>query len=925
MTDNINTRFIVNDKEISASVPPDMSLMRFLRDWLKLTGTKNGCASGHCGACTVIIDGKATRACLVKMSKIKAETRVETIEGLTKDGKLHPIQYCFIEYGAVQCGYCTPGMIMMAKALLDKNPQPTDDEIKEAMEKTRNLCRCTGYINIIKAVRAAGEMMAKGVRTPTFGAEGNEVRSTQLMTPALEKVTGTAKYGGDIFMEHMLFGKLLWSAHPHAKILNIDTSEAEAMPGVACVVTAKDIKGKNATGNLFRDQKAIAFDEVFYIGDSLASVFAESEEIAAEAVKKIKVDYQVLPAVFSPQEAAKPDAPQIHEKGNLCHHAHIERGDVDEAFKQCAVVIDRDYRTPFIEHGFIEPESGVSTIDEQGVITLHFHTQTVFDVRDQLRDILAMPEDKIHVVQIYQGGSFGGKEDPIFEVHLALGVLKTKRPCKIVLTREESLRVHMKRHPTWIHYKTGADKSGHVLAVDMKVTTDSGCYISLSIDVLENMLTFGAGPYFVPNIRLDGESWFTNNVLCGAMRGFGVNQIAFGLEQNMDDMARALKIDPFMFRIINGLDTGLLLATDHVMEKGMAAEKQTVEAAREAFKKLKLPKPSGPSKRIGWGVASAVKNVGYGHGVPETAGTIIELDSNGDITVKVTHHEYGQGSHAGELKLVANELGVPVDRIKIIGPDTFQTVPTGPTTASRQTFLTGTATVITARALKDDLFSRAAEIIDVPPDQLKFEGNAIVDPKSGKRVQLSKLGDKFVYKRIYEAPKTMPFLEGEKSHYGKPDFKSRMTHYAYSFNTQVAVVEVDVNTGEVKVLQVISANDVGKALNYAIIEGQVHGGVMQGIGFALKEEYVIENGWNLTDSLHKVNLPTASDVPEIIPVIVEVPHPFMPVGVKGFAEAPSMATCPAVMNAIYDAVGVRITSLPAKKEKVLAALMNKGM
>jgi len=356
----------------------------------------------------------------------------------------------------------------------------------------------------------------------------------------------------------------------------------------------------------------------------------------------------------------------------------------------------------------------------------------------------------------------------------------------------------------------------------------------------------------------------------------------------------------------------------------MAAEKETVVAAREAFEKLELPKPSEPNKRIGWGVASAVKNVGFGHGVPESAGTIIELDSAGNITLKVSHHEYGQGGLAGEAKLVVDELGVPFDRIKVVGPDTFQTVKTGPTTASRQTFLTGTATVMTARALKAELFGRAAEIIDVSPEDLRLEGDAIVAPESGKQVKLSQLGEKFVFKKVYTPPQTMPFLEDEKSHYGEPDFKSRMTHYAYAFNTQVAVVEVDVVTGEVKVLTVISANDVGKALNPPIIEGQIHGGVMQGIGSALKEEFVIKEGWNQSDSLHKVHLPMVEDMPEIIPVVVEVPHPFMPVGVKGFAEAPSMATCPAVMNAIYDAVGVRITSLPAKKEKVLAASKEKN-
>ncbi len=918
--------FFVNGKEVSAEVDPSMSLMTYLREKMDLIGIKNGCNSGHCGACMVVIDGKATRSCLVRMGKLKPGSRVETIEGLAKGDELHPLQTMFIKHGAVQCGYCTPGMIMSAKALLDENPIRTDAEIRDHLTKNRNTCRCTGYINIIKAIQEAGEIMAGRKKAEPLGPEGMEVQSTQLRQDAIAAVTGQRRYAGDMKLDNMLHGKVLWSEHPHAEVLSVDASEALAMPGVATVVTAWDIQGINRAGVIAanRDQTAIAGNgqKARYIGDSVAAVFAETPEIAEEALKKIKVEYKVLPAVFSPEEAALPNAPKVHEKGNLMHHSHIERGDVEAAFKQCAVISEHRYTTQMIEHGFMEPEAGIAYPSEGGGVTILYGTQTAFDDRSQVAEITALPEDKVRVIQVPQGGSFGGKEDLIFHQHLALGALKTKRPVKIVLTREESLRVHVKRHGSVMDIKTGADRDGYILALDFNVVLDTGAYMSLGFDVLENFVVFAGGPYYIPNVRIDGKAWYTNNVLAGAMRGFGVNQVAFGLEQNVDEMARALKMDPYEFRLINGLVAGKPTVADHVLEEGIPGHNETVIAAREAMKKVVIPAPSGPTKKIGVGVASAVKNIGFGHDIPESAGTTVELDKDGNVTLFVSHHEYGQGGHAGQVKLAVNELGIPVDRFKVVGPDTAITYPTGPTTASRQTYLTGNATVGACKKLKEDLFHRAAEVLNEPPDTLQFKDDMIVAPASGKSMKLSQLGEKFTYEHVHTTPRTAALQPaGERSRYGEPGFESRMTHWCYAYGTQVAVVEVDTETGEVKVLKVIAAADVGKLLNWKIFEGQVQGAVVQGIGFALSEEYLVEKGINLTNNLHKVGLPSANDAPlELRVELVEVPHPWGPQGVKGFAEAPSLPTAGAIANAIYDAIGVRVYDLPAKKNKVLAAL-----
>lgn len=914
----IQIAFTLNGKELSVEVPETKTLLRFLRDDLRMTGTKNGCSTGHCGACTVIMNGKAVRSCITRMSRVNGAV-IETIENLEQNGILHPIQQAFIDTGATQCGFCTPGMIMSSKALLSENPLPSAEEIKTHLTKNKNTCRCTGYIKIIEAIQLAASRMKSG-ESQKKSYTGKEIIHSQKFETARENVTAKTLYGNDMFFENMVHGRILWSAHPHAKILSIDTSEAEALPGVAAVVTAKDIPGKNQCGLIIRDQPAIAADRVRYIGDSLAAVFAETVEIADDALGKIKVEYEVLPAIFSPEDAARPDAPKLHEKGNLLHRAVIERGDVNTAFEACEAIVEEDYSTPAIEHGFMEPESGIGLINEDGVIEIRIGSQTVFDDRTQLSEILAIPEEKIRVIQNPIGGAFGGKEDMILQQFLALGAIKTKRPVKMVLTREESLRVHVKRHPARMHFKTGADASGHVLALEAKIVLDTGIYCSLGMDVLENTVVFGAGPYYVPNLKILGEAWYTNNVPSGAMRGFGVNQIAFALEQNMDAMAEKLNLNPFQFRLINGLDVGLPSASDHVMTPGVVSIKETIQAAWDAFKKVQIPEPS-PGKKIGVGVASAVKNIGYGHGIPESAGAIVELNTEGDILIRHSQHEYGQGARVGLMKLAINELQVPSERIAIYGPDTALTPPTGPTTASRQTYLTGKALVIACQALNDEVKSRAADHLGVPPEKLKIQGNKVIDPESGAEVELKTLGNKFVVEKTYIPQQTVQMHEvGHPSEFGSASFRSMVTHYCYAYNTQVAIVEVDEATGEVNVLKVISANDVGKALNYDAIVGQIQGGVMMGLGFALSEHFLVENGINLTNTLGKCRLPSAAMAPEIIPVIVEVPHPDGPEGVKGFAEAPSLATAPAILNAIHNAVGIRIMELPADRERVKAAM-----
>ena len=923
MSENsIEIQFRLNGKDVFVCTKPEVTLLKCLREQLSLTGTKNGCSAGHCGTCTVIMDGKATRACLVKMKRVGGKT-IETIEGLGRNGMLHPLQYAFIEHGAVQCGFCTPGMIMSAKTILDQTLEPTAEDIKAALTKNRNMCRCTGYVNIIKAIQAAGEMIREGKPTPELTGNRERFVYTNMTEDAIKHVTGQMVFGDDKKIDGMLYGKLLWSEHPHAEILNIDISEAEQVTGVVAVITADDIPGENLVGFTYLDQPAIQGERVRTYGDSLASVFAETEASAEEAVKKIKVTYRPLLGIFSPEDAANPDLPKLYDDGNLCSHHVIERGDLDSAFKDCAVVIEEKYFTPSIAHGFLEPESGLAYPNEDGGVTVEAGSQNVFGDQNQLVNLLRMPPEKVRVIQLPTGGGFGGRQDPIIHWHLALGALRTRRPVKIVLTRTESLRANAKRHPAWMTYKAGVNNEGQLLAFEADCTIDTGAYTSSGISVARTILTFAAGAYYVPNLKVEVHNWYTNNGFNGAMRGFGTNQVAFAMELHMDQLARAIDMDPMEFRLLNALDVGLPTATDHVLQEGVISFKETIEAAKEALNAYPVPESSG-SKKIGIGVAGMVKSAGYGQDIPEEAGVILDLDQTGRVTLRVSQHNIGQGAFTGLAQIVAWELGVSPDRISVIGPDTSQTLPTGSTNAQRQTFISGNAAVQACQEMKEELFNRAAEIIDLEPDCFYLDGDRIANTINTETVPLSQLGKRFVTETMVGAPKTVPIQDGQRSKYGTPEFESVDTNYCYSYNTQAAVVEVDTETGEVKVLHVVSAQDVGKILNPGVVEGQIHGGVMMGLGYALSEEFVIKEGIFQTDTLRKCNIPLADATPDITSIVLEIPHPEGPLGAKGMAEGTTMATTPAIINAIYDAVGVRITSLPATPQKILATLAAKA-
>ena len=940
-------RLHVNGVPHQLEVSSETTLLEVLRDELHLTGAKNGCGRGHCGSCTVIVDGRAVRSCITPVVRLDG-AQVETIEGLVRGDELHPLQQAFIDQGAIQCGFCTPGMIMAAKALLDTNPQPTREDIVKAL--TPNLCRCTGYASIVRAIQRVSStgFQVSGFSVPeTLNLKPGTIGKPLPRPDARAKVTGEAIFAADLYFENMLHAKVLRSAYPHARIRRIDTSKARAVPGVAAVLTADDIPGARTHGLIRADWPTLCWDKVRYTGDALAVVAAETQSLAEQALSLIEVDYEPLPAVFSPQEALAPGAPLVHEDtpGNLLKHIKVRKGDIEVGFAQADVIIEQEYHTPFIEHAFLEPEAGVATVSGgagetrrhgnkgtrgQGDVsssppllvspspclplTVYVGSQIPFEDRRQVAEALALPEKRGRIVQTAVGGAFGGKEDIAAQIHVALLAQASGRPVKLVFSREESMRVHPKRHATTIRLKVGARRDGTLTAVQATIHGDAGAYASLSEPVMTRTATHAAGPYQVPHVKIDCYAVYTNNPPAGAMRGFGVPQASFAMESTMDLLAEKLRLHPLELRRRNALRVGSVTATGQLLREsvGLLETMDRVEAAMQEVGEEALI-PSGPDKRRGWGLACCLKNVGLGGGLPDTAGAAVDLTEDGNAVVRIGAAEVGQGLVGIAAQIAAEMLGVPYERVQVVVGDTARTLDGGPTTASRQTFITGNAVRYAALKVRGQLAAAVAEALDVPPDALSFSQGRVIAP-DGRDLSLVEAialargeGRPLSAEHVYQPPATTPL--------GDPGDD----HFAYGFATQAALVEVDTRTGRVEVLKVIAAHDVGRAINPQAIAGQLEGGVAMGMGFALSEELVVKEGVVQNADLARYRIPRIGRVPEVVPIIVEAAASEGPFGAKGVGEITSIPTAPAIINAIHAAAGVRITELPATPERVRAA------
>ncbi len=915
----------VNGTAHELEISPDTKLADVLRCDLGLTGTKIGCGDGQCGSCVVLLDGRAVRACTWPASRADGK-EVLTVEGLAASwgdpDELHPLQKAFVEHGAVQCGFCTPGLLMAAAGLwnkmVDSSTVPEDAEIKRALG--RNACRCTGYASLLRAVRAAIHEYQTGQALSPIKIETLEplriIGHSYPRPDAVAKVTGTAKFADDYVFPGMLYGATKRAAHPHARILSIDTSRATALAGVRAVLTHEDVPGRNRHGLVFHDWPVLCDDKVRYLGDAVAIVAADTPEVAAQALDLIDVEYGPLPVVASAEQARQPDAPLVHEDwetGNLLEHIKVRLGDVEQGLAEADVVVVREYHTPTYDHMFMDPECSIGVPagydGDHPKLTVYVGSQIPYADREQIAAALNVPDDAVRVRGTLIGGGFGGKEDIMGQIHAALLAQATGYPVKILYDRAESMLAHPKRHATVIRIKTGAKKDGRLTAVQAELVGDAGAYASLSTKVLKRATTHATGPYHIANAKVDCYAMYTNNPPSGAFRGFGVTQSAFAVESNMDILAHELGLDPFELRRINALRVGGTTATGQVLRESVGLL-DCIDWVESRVKALSdSPGPELPNHAIAWGLACAYKNTGFGGGAPDAAEAEVEVYPDGTAQVRASSADLGQGLTTVLVQIGAEVFGLPYERVRVLLSDTDLTPDGGPTTASRQTFVTGNAARLAAQGMRERLSYVVAERWDVPPETIRFEdGELRTDDQSAPFAQavewLLEEGHEPRLRYLYHAPDTMPLGQGGDM------------HFAFGFGVQAAQVAVDKESGQVQVLRVVAAADGGRALNPQAFLGQVEGGIVMGIGTALTEEYKLEEGIPQTRRWKDYRTPLMGDMPEMQVQIVEHPTSTGPYGAKGIGELPSIPTAPAICNAIYNAVGVRVTRLPVKPEEL---------
>ncbi len=914
----------VNGKKYQLPALPGEMLSSLLRERLNLTGTKIGCNEAECGTCTVLVDGEPVLSCVYPAERADGR-EVLTVEGLAQDGKLHPLQEAFISHGAVQCGFCIPGQLMTAYALLQRKPDPGSDDIRYALKDT--LCRCAGYPTIENSILAAAQALRSGGPIPPpqvqLSSEHYQVIGQVVTRPdAVDKVTGQAVFTDDLKFDGMLFAAVRRAGVPHAFLRRLDTGKARALPGVVAVLTAGDIPGEHYHGLVIYDWPVLVGvgERVRYVGDAVALVAAQSQAIAEQAAGLIEADFDLQPVISDPVQARGAGVPDLHPNGNLLKHIKVRKGNMDQGFAEADLVLEHTFHTAITEHAFLEPECSIAVPLADGRMEIYVGSQIPYQDRQQVARVLGWPEERVRVVGQLMGGGFGGKEDIAGQIHAALLAHSTGNPVKLLFDRHESLLVHPKRHATQIRVKIGAKKDGRLTAVETELYGDTGAYASLGDKVMTRATTHSAGPYEVPHVRADCYAMYTNNPPAGAFRGFGVTQSAFAVESLIDMLAEKLNLDPIDLRRRNALQVGSLTNTGQVLRESVGltecidkveAEMRRLSGGQNPFESR--PVPGKPHLVRAWGFAAGYKNTGLGGGAPDKSGAEVELYPDGMVEVRTSAAELGQGLVTVLRMIVAEELSLPPEQVRVLVMDTDRTPDGGPTTASRQTYVTGNAARMASQALRNAMTSALAEKFDRPPDQIRYiEGLAHVDghtvPLGEVAVIMKAFGQEPRTLFEYWAPETRPLGEGGDM------------HVAFSFAAQAAEVEVNRNTGEVRVLRLIAANDVGRIVNPLGLQGQVEGGVMMGLGNALTEHYLVEQGRVITDRLARYRIPSIVHTPQITSILVEHPTSDGPYGAKGVGEIVSIPTTPAITNAIYNAVGVRVDRLPVDQEQILWGL-----
>ena len=746
---------------------------------------------------------------------------------------------------------------------------------------------------------------------------------------AWDKVFGTTKYAEDFNMPGQLYGKVLRTKFPAANILSIDTSEAEKLPGVKAIMTAKDVPN-NETVTRFGQTRAVggfeglyrvlAHEKIRYKGEGVAILAAETQEIAEKAAGLIRVEYEPLPGVFDPIEAMKPGAYKVGEsESNVICSYNVRKGDVKEGFATSDVIVENTFRVPHVEHAFIEPESGLAWVDENGVINIRVCTQVIEHFRG-IADVLGVPHNQIRVIAPMLGGGFGSKEDITVETYLALLAWKTGKPVKMTYSRDESIIVTSKRHPYQMKYKAGVTKEGRLKALEVELISDAGGHIYLSPWVLLYSTVMATGPYKIPNVKVDAHTVLTNNTFSSANRGFGGPQVCFAYESMMDELANRLDLSPLDFRKRNYLHKGDALSNGRILNYGVETE-QTAERALEALGEPS--KPSSPYVKVGKGFASGMLSYGRIMYLHDTSRSYVSVEMDGSVIIKCGVQDIGGGQASSLASIAAEILGVPMEEIKVYFGDTAFTPLAGTTTATRQLFMSGNATLKAAKAVRENLKKKVAEMLEADPEDLEFRNKKVYvkgDPQNSMSLKdavgaCASDGVPVYDVAQFNAPfaDTIDFETGQGQIW--PDF---------TFGSIAAEVAVDIETGRVNVLKLVSCFDVGQAINSLSAEGQLEGGAVYGLGYGLMEEVILDKGITMTPSFSEYLLPTAMDVPQVKTIMVESGDGAGPFGAKGIGEPSTVPVAPAIANAVCDAIGARIYDLPLTPEKILKALDVQG-
>jgi xanthine dehydrogenase molybdenum-binding subunit len=910
--------FTVNGRPVEVTADPWRRLLDVLREDLGLTGAKEGCGVGECGACSVLLDGEPVNACLVALEQVDGRD-VVTVEGLGTPEHPHPLQVALVEEGGVQCGFCTPGMVVAGTAVLRDHPGASREELRRLM--SGNTCRCTGYQQILSAL----ERVAKG--SPAEATEPDRVGARALRLDGIEKATGRVRYTADLnFPPECLHGSTVRATEVHARLLGVDVSAALALPGVVRVLTADDVPGELHLGNAIPDQPVLARDRIRFFGEAVAVVLAEDPATAREGAGRVRILTEPLQAVLDPERALEPGCVALHpafpgtvksEEGNLLCHMKLRKGDTEQGFGASDLVLERIYRTQAQEHLCLEPEAALALPDGEGGITVHAPSQNVFFDRLHLSRALGMPRERLHVIQAPTGAAFGGREDLYAQVHAALGALHTGRPVRIVWTREETQIATTKRHPARMRYRIGVRGDGTLLALSADILADGGAYASWSPNIARKMLVHAAGAYEIPNVRVDVRVAYTNNGFSGAFRGFGAPQVSFAVESILDEAARALGISPAEMRRRNNLDVGRITATGQRLDGscGLAECRERALAKAEALALGRPPPARGVFR--GRGMSTIFYGIGYGNAIPDIGSAVVELRRSGHFLVRCGAVDYGQGSRTTFLQIACEVLGVSRERLDVLSGDSRETPDSGSTVASRQTYVSGEAVRQAAQRLKDDLVSFVALRWGVDGTRVHLEDSGVWVDKEKYLCSLEELGGACEAAGVKASRQARNKASTTRLELGTGQGNA---YWPYAFACHVADVEVDAGTGRVRVLSLIAAHDVGRVINPTMAEGQVIGGAAQGLGFALMEEHRLEEGVPRTRNLDTYRVPGFADVPEIVPILVEAPEPTGPFGAKGIGEPVLVAVAPAIANAVHDAIGVRIRELPLLPERILRAL-----